>query len=78
MLKLRVALPVLLALAACAPFPEIDSFGPDTGSAPALLPIDDLLSQAGPETPDPAPAIKSRAADLKARAAAIGTSGSAP
>jgi hypothetical protein len=61
----------LTALAACAPFPEVDALGPDAGPPPALLPIDDLLSQAGTPAPDPAPGLLGRAARLKARASAI-------
>jgi hypothetical protein len=66
-------LPVLAlaALAACAPFPEIDALGPDTGPPPQLLPIDDLLQQAQSAQPDPGPALAARAARLKARAAAL-------
>lgn len=78
MTRLCLALSALAALAACAPFPEVDALGRDTGPPPALLPIDDLLAQAGPDTPDPAPAIQLRAARLRARAAAIGTGASAP
>lgn len=73
MRQFLLALIALAAVTACAPFPQIDAMGRDTAPPPTLLPIDDLLAQAGPETPDPAPAIQSRAARLKARAAAIGT-----
>lgn len=62
-----------LALAACAPFPELDALGPDTGPPPQLLPIDQLLAQAGTDTADPGPALAARAARAKARAAAIGS-----
>jgi hypothetical protein len=70
---MRLTLPLLLAaiLSGCAPFPEIDALGPDTGPPPQLLPIDDLLAQAGDQTADPGPALAARAAALKARAAAI-------
>ncbi|WP_295073420.1 hypothetical protein [Tabrizicola sp.] len=70
---MRLTVPVLLAasLFGCAPFPEIDAMGPDTGPPPQLLPIDDLLAQAGAQTTDPGPAVAARAARLKARAAAI-------
>lgn len=73
-------LPVLLAgsLVACAPFPEIEPMGPDTGPPPRLLPIDDLLAQAGEVAPDPGPALAARAALLKARAAAIAATPAAP
>lgn len=65
---------VLIALsvpAACAPFPEMAALGPDTGPPPQLLPVDELLAQAGTLTVDPGPALALRAARLKARAAAI-------
>ena len=54
---MRRILPVLLAgtLAACATFPEIDAMGAETGPPPQLLPLDDLLAQAGQPSPDPAP-----------------------
>jgi hypothetical protein len=73
-------LPVLLAgsLAACATFPEVEAMGPDTGPPPQLLPIDDLLAQAGQTTPDPGPALTARAARLKARAAAVSAAPPAP
>ncbi|MBL9062580.1 hypothetical protein [Tabrizicola sp.] len=61
----------LAALAACAPFPELEAMGPDAAAPPQLLPIDELLSQAGATTPDPGPGLAARAARLKARAAAI-------
>ena len=66
------------ALAACAPFPEVDALGPDTGPPPQLLPIDEVLAQAGSTTEDPGPALAARAARLKARAAAIATEPPAP
>lgn len=61
----------LAALAACAPFPELEAMAPDPAPPPHLLPIDSLLSQAGSTTPDPGPGLAARAARLKARAAAI-------
>jgi hypothetical protein len=45
--------------------------GQDRGPPPQLLPIDDLLAQAGGWTADLGPAVAARAARLKARAAAI-------
>lgn len=71
-MRLPVGL-LLLSLAACAPFPALDAAGPDRATPPQLLPIDDLLAQAAAATPDPGPALSARAAALKARAAAIGT-----
>ena len=68
----------LAALAACAPFPALDAVGPDRSTPPQLLPIDDLLAQAGATLPDPGPGIAARAAALKARAAAIAVSSPAP
>ncbi|MES2915577.1 MAG: hypothetical protein V4753_10710 [Pseudomonadota bacterium] len=61
----------LAALAACAPFPELDALGPDTGAPPPLLPMEELLGQAQSPVDDPGPALAARAARLKARAAAI-------
>ena len=62
----------LVALAACAPFPNGSAAEPGT-TPPPLLPIDELIAQAGPAATDPGPALASRAARLKARAAVIGT-----
>lgn len=77
---MRRILPVLLAgtLAACAAFPEVDAMGPDTGPPPQLLPIDDLLAQAGEPVPDPGADLAARAAVLKARAAAIAAAPATP
>ena len=66
-----LALMTLLAVAACAPFPEIDAVGPETGPPPALLPIDDLLSAVQTTSTNPGPALIDRATRLKARAAAL-------
>ena len=62
---------LVVAVAGCAPFPEIDAMGAETGPPPQLLPIDDLLAQAGTVSIDPGPALAARAAALKARAALI-------
>ena len=77
---MRRILRVLLGgtLAACATFPEIDAMGAETGPPPQLLPLDDLLAQAGQPGPDPAPDLAARAARLKARAAAIAAAPAAP
>jgi hypothetical protein len=73
-LAVVLSLPVaalVLGLAACAPLPA----GPDaelTGlPLPTLLPLDDVLAQAGTVAPtvDPGLALSARAARLKARAA---------
>lgn len=61
----------LSVVAGCAPFPELDALGPDTGPPPQLLPIDDLVTQAQAISPDPGPTLSARAARLKARVAAI-------
>lgn len=58
-------------ISACAPFPELDAAGPDRAQPPALVPIDQLLAQAGTDDADPGPALAARATALKARAAAI-------
>ncbi|MDP3194983.1 hypothetical protein [Tabrizicola sp.] len=78
---MRLILLLLLlstSIPGCAPFPEIDAMGPDTGPPPQLLPIDDLLAQAGPQTEDPGPAVLARAAGLRARASAITAAPTAP
>ena len=67
-----------VSLPGCAAFPEIDAMGPDTGPPPQLLPLDDLLAQAGDQTADPGPALAGRAAALKARAAAISAASPPP
>ena len=73
------ALVLIAALtAACAPFPELDAAGPDTAKPPQLLPIDQILAQAGTQDADPGPALSARAARLKARAAAISAGAPAP
>ncbi len=66
------------ALAACAPFPELDAMGTDSGPPPHLLPLEDILAQAGAQTDDPGPAVAARAARLKSRAAAISAAPPAP
>ena len=65
-------LPVLVLLAACAQFPDLDALPPDTSlPPPALLPLDDLLAQASaPSVAEAAgTALASRAARLRTRAA---------
>jgi hypothetical protein len=74
MIMPRLILALLSAvtlLAACAPFPEVDAMATDTGPTPRLAPIDDLLAQADSPAADPASGLQTRAARLKARAAAI-------
>lgn len=75
-------LPALLLLAtvltACAPFPQLDALDSSIAPPPPLLPVDELLAQAGTPADDPGPAIAARAARLKARAAAIPTPSPAP
>jgi hypothetical protein len=62
----------LVIQAACAPFPGLDdAMGPDNGPPPQLLPIDSLIAQAQSSETDPGPALATRSAALKARAAAI-------
>ena len=68
---IAILLSACAVLAACAPFPELDALGPDTGPPPQLLPIDTLLDQAQTSAEDPGPALAARAAGVKARAAAI-------
>lgn len=77
-MRLPFLLPVIAALAACAPFPELDAVGPDTATPPQLLPLDTLLAQAEGQLADPGPALSARAAGLKARAAAIAADPPAP
>lgn len=69
---------LLLCLAACAPFPQSGAMGHGTATPPPLLPIDELIAQAGTSTPDPGPALAARAARLRARAAAIAATPPAP
>lgn len=78
MIQPRFAVLFLALAPACAPFPDLGRFGPETGPAPVLLPIDDLLAQAGGESPDPGPGLQARAAALKARAARIDSLSAAP
>lgn len=62
---------VLLALAGCTQFPQVDAFPPAQSAAlPALVPIDGLLAQAaGPAAAEGAgAALSARAERLKARA----------
>lgn len=66
-----LSLLVLACLVACAPFPELDPLGPDSGPPPPLLPIGTLIDQAQTTTVDPGPALAARASRLKARAAAL-------
>lgn len=68
----------LAAITACAPFPELDAMGTDTGPPPHLLPMDEILAQAGAQTDDPGPAVAARAARLKSRAATISAAPPAP
>lgn len=70
-MRLSASILVLVAFTACAPFPELDAVGPDTAPPPQLLPMDEILAQAGATTPDPGPALTARAARLKARATRI-------
>jgi hypothetical protein len=78
MTRTCVAFLCLFGLLGCAPFPDIDRFGPAEGPAPVLLPIDRLLAQAVADTPDPGAALQSRAASLRARAAALDAASSVP
>jgi hypothetical protein len=73
-----LAVLALAALCACAPFPELIAADKDSAPPPALLPLDEILARAGPDTPDPAPAIRARAQSLQARAAAIAASPTSP
>jgi len=70
-----VSLCTLALLAACATFPDLRGRPepPATQSAyPTLLPIDALLAQVPPQPPaDPGAAVSARAAQLRARAAAL-------
>lgn len=74
---MRPALPLFLcaALAACATFPEVDraQSGLAPGAAPALVPLDEALAQAGSARVSEADAerLAARAAALRARAAAM-------
>ncbi len=67
-----LAAALLAGLPACAPLPAgtAGSAGPDA-PPPALLPLDDILAQAGSvgAAADPGEALAARAARLRARAA---------
>ncbi|QYX58143.1 hypothetical protein K1T73_07205 [Roseovarius sp. SCSIO 43702] len=73
----RPLLPALaLSLAACTQFPEVDASISDTARAadyPALVPLDTLKARMDAPSLDPASArdLDTRAARLKARAAAL-------
>ena len=69
---------LLFSLAACGAFPRGDAAGPGTATPPPLLPIEELIAQAGTPAPDPGPALAARAARLRARAAAIAATPPAP
>lgn len=71
-------LAAIAALAACAPFPELDAYAADSGPPPQLLPMEEILAQAGTATADPGPAVAARAARLKARAATLSADPTAP
>jgi hypothetical protein len=78
MRTLLLALLATALLCACAPFPELDALGPDTGPPPPLLPLEGLINQAQVSAKDPGPALAARASRLKARAAAIKVAPSSP
>ena len=77
-MRLSFSVLALAALGACAPFPELDTLGAESGPPPQLLPMDEILAQVGPPVTDPGPDLTARAARLKARAAAISAAPSAP
>lgn len=77
-MRLLASALLVASLPGCAPFPQLDAMGADTGPPPQLLPIDGLLAQAGPQTADPGPAVLTRAAGLRARAAGISAAPPAP
>jgi hypothetical protein len=77
-MRLIVLFLAVAGLIACAPFPELDGMGLEGATPPQLLPIDQILAQAGAPSVDPGPALASRAARLKARAAAISASPTTP
>jgi hypothetical protein len=64
----QAALCVCLALFGCTEFPEVVANEGPAGPPAELQPLDGLLPE-GPGSDDPAPALKARAARLKARAA---------
>jgi hypothetical protein len=69
-----VGILLLTGLAGCSGSDRFAAF-PETGAPgdyPALQPIDALLAQADGASADPGPAVAARAAQLKARAAALG------
>ncbi|MGA0539411.1 hypothetical protein [Neotabrizicola sp. VNH66] len=66
-------LALLLAVAACAPLPDLDAVAPPGPAMPppALRPLDQVLAQVPGASTDPAAALDARAARLRARAAAL-------
>lgn len=77
-MRLLASALLVASLPGCAPFPQLDAMGADTGPPPQLLPINDLLAQAGPQAADPGPDVLARAAGLRARAAGISAAPPAP
>ena len=76
-------LAALAALAGCADYPEVIAAESATAAAappPPLLPLDEVLAQAGTAqvTPETTAAIEARAAALRSRAAALRTGPDAP
>lgn len=72
----RALVPLLLALAGCAQFPELDARARTDLRAlpwPTLVPLDGLVGEAGDATAAEAAqaALEARAASLRARAAAL-------
>ncbi|AXQ92955.1 hypothetical protein LV780_03455 [Cereibacter azotoformans] len=75
-------LAVMTALAGCEQFPEVDAAraGREDAPPPPLLPLDELLAQAGTPTvsPETEAALEARAAALRVRAAALQAAPAAP
>lgn len=63
------ALPLLMLLAACTQFPQVDAASKSIAPAPALLPMDELIAQVDQTAAlDP---LAARIAALRARADAL-------
>lgn len=70
----RACLALLLALAACAPFPDLTAVAPGVDAPPpALLPIDQVLAagKIGQLSASSGTALAARAGNLQQRAAAM-------
>ena len=76
MKRLRLCALIVATLTGCSPFPALDIPARTVTPAldyPAILPLDDLLAQAGVTDTTAQTGLAARAAALQARAAALRT-----